>query len=404
MAASTIANLGSVFKPLYQKGEVENICVRKHEFLKRVKKVDDFYGDGDYKKIPLRYTNPQGIGATFSTAQGNASSSKHKQFVIDRKKGYGFITLAAEAMIASERDVGSYIRAKKYELDNTIEQMGNDLGLYLYGDGWGALGVLDTYASGTTLTLTPKADAYKFEVGMQLRAADGADSSTPRTGTMVVTAVDWDAGTIVVDAAATSLATGDYLFREGDADMAGTTKLLPTGLAGWIPLTAPSSTSFFGVDRTAHITRLAGHRVDNSSNSIEESVMDLANKIRLGGGMPDALLINPVNAVTLMKSVGSKVQYEGGGGTMVVGPEKVKIATTAGVLEVVIDADCPTNRGYILQMDTWKFHTMREVPHIVDDDGVQAQRHATADEIEVRLRWFGNLGCEAPGFNGVFSI
>ncbi len=406
MAASTLSTVAAVFKTLYAKGEVPNLCMKNHPLFSRVKKVDDFYGDGTYKRVPILIGNPQGISANFGVGQANASASVLRQFAIDRKKGYGFVTVDAEAMIASERDAGAYLRLKKAEMDNVIAEMGNAMATYLYGDGWGGLAVVRSdYTTGTTIGLAEPRDAYKFDVGQQLRAADEFDSGTPRTGTMTVTAVDWDAGTITVDAEASSLAAGDFIFREGDADMAGTTKRLPTGLAGWIPLTAPSaSENFFGVDRSVHSARLAGHRLDNSSNSIEENVMDLANKIAYMGGRPDALYLNPDNVVTLNKSASSKIEFQGGGGSASIGFTGFKLGTAVGMIDVLADPDCPPNRGYLLSMDTWSLHTMKEVPHIVEDEGLQATRSATADEVEVRLRWFAQLACSAPGRNGVFSI
>ena len=58
-------------------------------------------------------------------------------------------------------------------------------------------------------------------------------------------------------------------------------------------------------------------------------------------------------------------------------------------------------------MDTWKLHSRRKAPHIVDldidaKDGNKAPilRDSTTDSFEGRIAFFGNMACRAPGWNG----
>jgi hypothetical protein len=68
------------------------------------------------------------------------------------------------------------------------------------------------------------------------------------------------------------------------------------------------------------------------------------------------------------------------------------------------DPDCPANRGYVLQLDTFQLHHLDGFPHIDTLDGNGSQRLVSSDGIQVRARYWAQLACIAPAFNGVFAI
>jgi hypothetical protein len=43
-------------------------------------------------------------------------------------------------------------------------------------------------------------------------------------------------------------------------------------------------------------------------------------------------------------------------------------------------------------------------PRLLDSDGNQILREATADNVEVRLGYRAQLGCAAPGFNANIQL
>ena len=59
---------------------------------------------------------------------------------------------------------------------------------------------------------------------------------------------------------------------------------------------------------------------------------------------------------------------------------------------------------YMVQLDSWYLMSLDNAPHIIQDDGLFVIRAATEDAIQVRLRFLGNLGCRAPGYNGVAVV
>lgn len=402
-----LSDFSAFLKRLYPGKEPENVASRNRVWLSMVPKAEDFYGyeSGGTMVIPLKYANPGGRSrnpANVYTALGDqVTAGKYARFLLTRGADFAGVQLGAEVLHASKRDAGAYAAARKSEVDGMLDELGHSLSLSLYGDGTGVRGQRSS-ASTNVITLSTADDAKNFRVGMTVSAGPNADGSSLRTGTTTVAGVDEDAGTVTLTSAAaiTSFANSDYLFETGDA--ASTNAI--TGLAGWIPLTAPSSTAFFGLDRSVDTTRLGGVRVDNTTASIEDNIMTVAERVFRVGGKPDVVLLNPVNFTTLSKSYSAKIEFEGGGGSATIGFETIKVATSAGIVKVYPDPDCPVNRGYVLTKKTWCFHHMLGAPHIVEDDGLLAIRIDGKDAIMVRGRLYGNLACNAPAHNGVFSI
>lgn len=64
----------------------------------------------------------------------------------------------------------------------------------------------------------------------------------------------------------------------------------------------------------------------------------------------------------------------------------------------------PEDRFYMLQMDTWTLHRNGEIPHIAQEDGLMCVRSRTTDGVDVRARYWAQLACDAPAFNGVGAI
>lgn len=401
-----LSDFSAFLKRLYPNREPENVASRNRVWLNLCPKAEDFYGyeSGGTMAIPLKYANPGGRSATaanvFTALGDQVTPGKYARFLLTRASEFAGVQLGAEVLHASKRDAGAFAAARKSEVDGMLDELGHALSLNLYGDGTGVRGQYASLSS-ETITLSNPDDAKNFRVGMWVESGANADGSSLNSGSTYVTAVNEDAGTVTFEDVSdmSGVTTNHYLFERGDAGL-----IKMTGLAGWIPLTAPTSTTFFGLDRSVDTTRLGGVRVDNTSASIEDNIMTVAERVFRVGGKPDIVLLNPVNFTTLSKSYSAKIEFEGGGGSATIGFETIKVATSAGIVRVYPDPDCPSDRGYVLTKSTWKFHHMLGAPHIVEDDGLMAVRIDGKDAIMVRGRCYGNLACNAPAHNGVFSI
>jgi len=375
--------------------------MRKRPLLEWFDRKDDWYGDAYV--VPVLYEDPQGYSETLSVALTSAETTKQVKFVsTQRAHGYQVVKLTAEAVIAASKDIGSFIKAKETQFSGALRNCGKQLHLQLYR-GQGAKGTIAsiTNANPSVITLMVKSDAYNFGIGETLMADDTATGASPRATRSKVAGRDAAAGTITMDSNAVadaSWAANDVLFTDGD----------PTyrvrGLNDWLPIVAPSATTFLGVDRTADIQGLSGHRVDNTGRSLIENGEELAMQIGEFGGEPDAWFMNPRAGLQLAEDLGAKVtRSDGGHGKFGFSGFTLEHFVT-GPISVVFDTGCPANRSYMLQKNTWRFSHMQQVPHLVRDDGRDSIRGTTTDTVEYRWRWFGDLFCEKPGYNGVCSV
>jgi hypothetical protein len=114
--------------------------------------------------------------------------------------------------------------------------------------------------------------------------------------------------------------------------------------------------------------------------------------------------MNPRAGLQLAEDLGAQVtRSDGGHGTFGFSGFTLQHFVT-GPINVIFDTGCPANRSYMLQKNTWRFAHMGQVPHLIRDDGRDGLRGSTTDTVEYRWRWFGDLFCDKPGYNGVCSV
>lgn len=398
MAVANLSTVPFIYKSVYSGKKPENLASRDRVFLSLLKKEGGFTGD-DFK-YAIQYGNNQGISTTFADALSGADTIKGKKFTLTRAVKYGIGAINEEAAAAAGDDKGSFVRLVTSQMDSTIDELGHQLAIALYGAGSGSIGKILTVAGGV-ITLVQADDARNFSEGQVIQAnpTETGTLGNMRAGTGVVSAVDEDAGTVTYTGTITSVAISDFLYSKGNYD--GDIK----GLAAWLPLTAPSSgESFFGVDRSVAPQRLAGWRVTTTSNSIQDNMKKLAAKIRRAGGRPKHAFMSPMNWNALQNDLETRVDRTEGGEAKF-GFDSLVMATPAGMIRVYADPECPPDRGYILDMSTWFLKYLGDgIPHLINRDGLSMQRAASADQVEYRFRYWGQLGCLAPGHNGVFQI
>ncbi len=378
---------------------------------------------GKYIPVPTIYGNPMGRSATFSDAQNNQSPSQGISFFVFRTSNYALATIQNEQLMASASNKGAFISDAKKEIDGAFQTITNDLALDLYGDGTGRRGTLASISTGV-ITLGNAADVVNFEINMALVSYSvSGTTATISTGGAIgyVIAVDRSAGTVTVSttvggsagtptnwsASFPNLAVeGDVNFASGGLASGSSFKI--TGLAGWIPATAPTSgDSFWSVDRSVDPTRLGGQRYDGSSQSIEEALIDAASQFAREGARPSYCFINFTSYAALEKSLGAKVQYVSVyHEEACIGFDAIRIHGPYGQLVVIPDRSCPSQTAYLLDLNTFKLRSMGKVPHILTygAEGLEALRVGNADALEFRIGYYANLICDAPGRNGRVTL
>lgn len=401
--ALDMTTFAAALKQHYVDFTVKNLVYSNNPFLATVGKDEKFGGLN--MPLPLIYGNPQGRSATFSNALNQKTNSQIKAFTLTRVSDYSLANIQNEVLEASSGDSDAFMRAATTEIDGAIQAATRSLAGALFRNGTGSIGQISagsTVAS-TSITLANIEDVVNFEVGMTL-AASATDGGANRTGSAQITAIDRSTGVISTgsnwSSQISSLAAGDFLMVAGDLNA----KI--KGLDAWLPMPGVlTNASFFGVDRTLDATRLAGVNYDYSGVPIEEALVDLAARIGREGGVPDRCYMNFANYANLEKALGSKVVYvnvkdqEG-----IVGFEGIKIHGQKGPITVIPDLNCQADRFYMLQSNSWKLYSLGMAPKLLKSDGMEFLRVSSADAVEVRVGYYAQLGCHAPGWNGVGKL
>lgn len=403
MATLDVSSASAALKIYYSNQRMVQLTYKDCPFYAMLRKVKNF--EGSSYPLPMRVTNPQGRSATFSNAQAQKQPSNYKTFQLTRKTDYSLASITTEAILASSSNPGAFVRLATAEIDGALESLKRSIAFKLYGDGSGSLGSINEPAdTDTAIQLQNPEDIVKFEVGQLVEVRNGATVRAWSTGVTsgLITKVDRDAGTFeTANAYASATGTmvdGDTVNVVGDYDSA------LTGLAGWIPATAPTTgDSHFGVDRSVDATRLGGVRVASTGKPLDEALIDGARRINREGGSPDYAFMSFDKYAALEKTLGGRIRYEE---VQIAGISFTSIVVNgpSGKIRCIADRDCPSDRIYLLTMESWALYSLKEPIMIVDLDGNKMLREASADAYEVRCAFYGQLGCNHPGSNAVLTF
>lgn len=275
------------------------------------------------------YGTPQGRSAVFSSAQNNQTAPLEIAFFVYRASNYQLVTITNEMVEATAGKAGAFVDLVKLNMDTGFRNISNDLAHDLFGDGSGSRGSYANTAISTGLiTLDDPNTVVNFEVGMTLVSYSVSGlTATQSTSANVgfVIAVNRSAGTVTVSATQGGSAgtptswsvsfpflavQGDVNFASGGLGIGNGLAQKIVGLQGWVPTAAPGgSDSFWGINRSADPTRLAGVRFNGQSESIEEALIDGSSLVAREGGKPEMCVTNFTSYAALEKSLGAKVQY-----------------------------------------------------------------------------------------------
>lgn len=400
MATLDTTAAAAILKEYYSNQRVTQLTYKDAPFWALLNKKKDFQGSS--YPLPLRVSNPQGAANTFTNSQSQKTASVYEKFELTRIKHYACASISTESILASSSNPGAFLQLATAEIDGAIMTDKRRLGWQIYGDGTGAIGTVAgassiTSANPAVITLANVEDIVHFEVGQLLQARN---TSTPRVfATAVTTAsvvkVDRDAGTITTDA--DNSGNTDTFTTNTSLNVVGDYNVCVSGLAAWLPSSAPSSASFFGVDRTVDTTRLGGVRVTSTGKPIDEAIIDAARRVgREGIGSPDYVFSGFSKYASLEKMLGSRVRYtdvEVAG----IGFRGIELSGPQGKMTVMPDRDCPESLQYMLDMSTVGFYSLGEPCMILSEDGNKMLRDYNADSVEIRIGGFGQLGIASPG-------
>lgn len=420
MSAHTLANQDAFLKDVYTDEKILEQSFGDNPWLAFVQKERGYTAGGRRYVQPVEYANPSGAGADYGYAMTDNTVSQYGDFLLSRMKQYQRIQVNNELLYATEKKSDAFVQALK-EFDRGLRSLGEKIGRRLYRTQGGALGQLSIAStSTTTLTFTDNAATFNFTIGqvLQFSTTDGTGSLLDGGDTTTVTAVDEESGTVTVaDTLATKITgitTSSYVFQRGDYNAC------ISGLADWLP--GDSSTratllaaSFNNLTRSASPVRLGGVYLDGRNiGDLDAILIKLTAKIVKYGGMTTHIFANPESLADLELVSNSKVrilsdvtgEVRSANGNVIVGFAGYKALCGGRQVMIYPDRNCPSNRLYALQKDTWRlWHTGEWINWTGEmATGLRLRPSENEDSVEARLGAYQNLGCSAPGWNGVAQL
>lgn len=403
MVGITFAQADAILKQKYPAERVAYVGYRGHPLLAMLPKDESF--DGNAMKLPIHWGGHTGVSASFSKAQANQARGRYDAFLLTRVNHYGLCSIQMEAYESAQKEgPGAFLALLSTETEGTLGQVGAQLSRSIYRNSGGAKGQVGSVST-TSLTLLNINDVVNFEVGEKITSSNTDGTSGADDGEAItITAINRETGVLtaaVTWTAGGNFADNDYLFQEGDFGAC------MSGLASWIPTTAPGATPFFGVARNADVTRLGGVRFDASAYSIEEGLQQAEARLNREGGSPDLVVMNNKDYADLRTSLGSRVVYDRvQSASAPISFQSIVLDGSNGGVRIMQDRDCPQGLAYMLQLDTWKLASLGAAPRFFEHPGGNGNSLIVYndDAVEYRMGYRAQLGCRAPGMNCVITL
>jgi hypothetical protein len=375
------------------------------------------------RHIAVGYGYTGGLSSQFSNAKRNKTPSVESKFDITPVIYYSLFSIQRQLLRRAQNKKAAILPALERQVKMALNGWKRRQGIYLWGSGVGNVGQIQTTAGGTTaagtvltssqLQISAVADMKHFQKNVTVGfSADNTGATSQRTNVvpLIVTNLDRDNAILTfnvpVATACPTFGATDYLYFDGDYN--GTV----TGNYGWVPQTAPTSTAFFGLDRTQDIQWLAGWRVSGKGLTPKAAAMKAAKVIAEADGQGTHYFLSPNDYLNLqyeLESAGSlrntkepaaPINKYSSGITF----NGLEFMGSMGPIKAFFDINVPDGFPMLMDLDTWTFATMGDAPYFDSEDGNEILRETDADAFEGRIVGDMQNYTEAPGRNVVVTM
>lgn len=417
MASHSISNQDAFLKDVYTDEKVKEQSYGDNPLFAMMKKERGQEAGGRRYVQVCEIANPGGASADFAEAMTNNSASRYEDFLITRKKQYQRVQVDNELLFATTKKSDSFVKALD-EFDRGFRSLGEKIGRRAYRTQGGSIGKLALASTNTTtLTFADNAAVFNFHMDqvLQFSTTDGTGSLLDGGDTTTVTAIDHELGTVTVaDNLSTKIAgitTSSFVFAKGDYNQC------LAGLEDWLPVddrATKLAATFNAVTRSTAPVYLGGVYMDGTAmGGLDEVIIKLMGKIGKYGGTPSHIFANPESLTDLdllnnsrirIDAMTANIRSESGG--LIVGFSGYRATVGGRTVRIFPDRNCPSNRLYALQLDTWTlWHTGKMINWLGEEvTGSRLRNSENDDASEARLGAYMNIGCSAPGWNGVAKI
>lgn len=351
-----------------------------------------------------------GFSASPDWVAGNANhnvSTKVQWTIGDPYAQYGF--LAFDNLALNRNDTGTLLDIKGSEADDVRDGMLDTTEFELWNDGTGARGQIASFTGTTTIVVTPvvATDVYNFSYGMIITHNTARDGSgTAHTNRYKVVDTNPLAGTFsalrTVDNSSLP-AVSDFIHCVSSAGA-----YMP-GIPTFIPAADPADV-LYGVTRTGN-PALSGWRFPfraSISETIGRAFTIMGRWVNYAAGKFVAVLSSSDWYLLSLEREGKMQMDMASVGKW--GLQGLLVNTSFGPITVVAIPQLQDGRGYILDWTSWKLYTLKNVPHVIDEDGQTFVRGLpgtpdgvlNGDFIRMQFRMWKILLCLKPMSNATF--
>lgn len=390
----------------------EKLTYADNVLLGLLEKRGDTGMEGESLQVPLHYAKPQGHSTVFEEAQAVANSTtggnnKQTKMLITAGSYFGVVNIGDKVMEASRTNAGAFLSAKTHEIENLQEQTGENLSLYVWGNGGNTLGQILTLPGSNVVTFVNPQDAANFEIGTYLRWSTGDGATTTdalKAGTTYVTNVDRENGQITVEntAAGDGMATSDYLFRSGDF-FGNTGNIVLKGVQLFCTPNSTTPPEMWGVSQATRLTdvqRLTGCRLPSSEydgKPIEDRIRTLVSWMtgRYKAKRFDSGFLHPEDWTRFETGMMARGYRAIDDDKTQFGYSAIELNTAGGKVRIYADRHCPKGHFFGFRMENLWISSMGKLIQDVNGDGLKILRKVNSMSYEYRLKSYPLLACDA---------
>jgi hypothetical protein len=376
-------------------------------------KADDD-GEGRGFIFPITVQGQRVASATFATSQTKNRSTTsgfaatHDRWVVPAAEISGFAAWTRQEINAAKKSGPERmfdVIDKRYV--DAVRDIRQQLAIAAVEGGYGLIGQLSAIST-TTITFASASVVNRVEKGdsVVFSATESGGVLLASAGEVEITTVNYDTGVCGVSddptTGGTPATSTSYVFRSGNRENAASpSKLLPTGLKGWI-----GTGDLYGITGRSGVPRLSGHSVSASGLDHTAALKKLVNRLsKAGCEPPDTIFVSQEDheVLELDKEIIKNVSMELG--VYKIGFKGLAIYGANGnVVNIVADIHLPQGTAYGGPFNHPEFRPQmkfsKQLIAIDDFDGNDILRLDASAGYEMRL--FANVAMALPAV-GMFG-
>lgn len=334
-----------------------DVVMRNHPTLGLATHKEEY---GVAVRVPVKSGYSQGEATVMSDAVALTGQTQREAFVFTPNKKYRIEDVDMAQAAYSEDPEHAAVDALIDGMETCLRASSEAAERDLWGDGYGTLARIlsNTNPTGNiyVLTLYTPQDAWKFQKTQTLVSKTTPATGSLDTATATVTGVDPIAGTVTVDGGGTWTPTNGHYLGLYKVMLASTAPITFPGIPAFNPDVnnrPTSSDSFFGVNRYANATALAGVAIDCTGQPVKQALNQLLQAMsNVGGAKIDTALLNWADFARLLDDLGSNRVSIQVTGEMGMNYDGVKFMGPSGAVNVIPGTFVPAGRLQVCDSST----------------------------------------------------